>query len=184
MSRLSAAAQEGGPVEKAWEATGKGELARARGKNDPRLWRKAAEHWDAISRPYYSALVRFREAEAAIESADRSAAASAATAALETAQRLGAGWLTEEVEGLMHRAPRLLRSQRAAHTRRSWPDRGGSSRGRPRPTADAGRGRARRHLRGVHRRRRRTRAARPARRRGDRVRVLAAPQAPDRLRPR
>jgi DNA-binding CsgD family transcriptional regulator/tetratricopeptide (TPR) repeat protein len=104
MSRLSAAAQEGGPVEKAWEATGKGELARARGKSDPRLWRKATEQWDALSRPYHSALVRFREAEAAIESGDRSAAASAASAALQTAQRLGAGWLTGEVEALVHRA--------------------------------------------------------------------------------
>jgi DNA-binding CsgD family transcriptional regulator/tetratricopeptide (TPR) repeat protein len=103
-SRLVAAAQEGGPVEKAWEATGKAELARARGRNDPRLWRRAAERWDAISRPYYVALVGFREAEAAVESGDRPAAAGPASAALETARRLGAGWLTEELEGLIHRA--------------------------------------------------------------------------------
>src|SRR5207302_8331876 len=63
-SRLEAAAQEGGPVERAWLATGKAELARARGRSDPALWRKAADRWESIGRPYQAALVSWREAEA------------------------------------------------------------------------------------------------------------------------
>jgi DNA-binding NarL/FixJ family response regulator len=50
------------------------------------------------------ALVRYREAEAAIESGDRAAGGSAASAALETARRLGATWLTQELEALVQRA--------------------------------------------------------------------------------
>src|SRR5262249_54489847 len=42
MQRLRAAATEGGPVESAWKASGAAELARARGKSDPKLWVTAA----------------------------------------------------------------------------------------------------------------------------------------------
>ena len=42
MQRLRAAAEEGGPVESAWKAMGAAELARARGRSDPKLWLAAA----------------------------------------------------------------------------------------------------------------------------------------------
>ncbi len=104
LSRLDAAAQEGGPVEAAWLAAGKAEMASARGRNKPAAWREAARQWDAISRPYYAAIMRWREAEAAVEADERDKADESARAALQTARRLSAGWLTDEVEGLARRA--------------------------------------------------------------------------------
>jgi ATP/maltotriose-dependent transcriptional regulator MalT len=104
MSSLRAAAQEGGPVERAWRAVGAAELARGRGRNDPRLWAKAAAEWDALERPYPAAISRWRLAEALVEADDRIAAASAASAALEAAKRLGAGWLSGELTTLRGRA--------------------------------------------------------------------------------
>ena len=103
-SRLDAAAQEGGPVEEAWLAVGKAEMARARARNNPMLWSAAAERWDAIGRPYAVAIGRWREAEAAVEAVDRTAAAEAARAALASARELGASWLAEEIEALAQRA--------------------------------------------------------------------------------
>jgi DNA-binding NarL/FixJ family response regulator len=50
------------------------------------------------------AIARWREAEAHVAADDRDAAAAAAGEALEIARRLGAGWLTGEVEGLIARA--------------------------------------------------------------------------------
>jgi len=104
MQRLRAAAQEGGPVERAWRAVGAAELARARGRNDPALWRKAAEEWDRLERLYHAAIARWREAEALIEAGDRTAAASAVVAALEFSERVGAGWLAGELTALASRA--------------------------------------------------------------------------------
>jgi len=103
-TRLAAAAQEGGPVERAWQAVGKAELARARGRDDPALWRRAAAEWEAIERPYQLMMCRWREAEAAIASGDREAAAEAAGTALATARELGSRWLGEELEALSGRA--------------------------------------------------------------------------------
>jgi DNA-binding CsgD family transcriptional regulator/tetratricopeptide (TPR) repeat protein len=104
LSRLGAAAQEGGPVERAWQAVGKAEMARARARNDPALWAAAADRWHAIERPYPTAIMRWREAEAAVEAEDRTAAIAPARAALKTARALGARWLAEEVEALAQRA--------------------------------------------------------------------------------
>ncbi|MFL5829510.1 MAG: AAA family ATPase [Solirubrobacteraceae bacterium] len=104
VDRLSAAAQEGGPVERAWRDNGAAELARARGRNDGARWRKAAAAWDAISRPYPAAMARWREAEAEIEAGDRGTAAEAARAALATAHELGSKWLATEVSVLAERA--------------------------------------------------------------------------------
>jgi DNA-binding CsgD family transcriptional regulator/tetratricopeptide (TPR) repeat protein len=104
MDRLSAAAQEGGPVEKAWRDTGAAELARARGRGGAAPWRKAAVAWEAISRPYPVAMMRWREAEAEVEAGDREAAAEAARAALDTARKLGSEWLATEVSVLAERA--------------------------------------------------------------------------------
>ena len=98
--RLRAAAQAGGPVEKAYLAVGAAELARARGRNDPGLWRKAAAKWGEIGRPYQVAIARWREAEANVEAGDRAVAATAARGSLDTARRLGARWLAEEVNAL------------------------------------------------------------------------------------
>jgi DNA-binding CsgD family transcriptional regulator/tetratricopeptide (TPR) repeat protein len=104
LSRLDAAAEEGGPVERAWQAVGKAQLARARARNNPSPWAAAADRWDAIERPYAAAIIRWRQAEAAVESEDRAAAVDAACAAVETARRLGARWLQAEVEALAQRA--------------------------------------------------------------------------------
>jgi len=104
LTRLAAAAQEGGPVERAWHATGKAELARARGRNQGPLWESAAAHWEAMSRPYETAIVRWRAAEAYAEADQRACAAATAQAAFETARRLGARWLEAEVLGLAGRA--------------------------------------------------------------------------------
>jgi ATP/maltotriose-dependent transcriptional regulator MalT len=103
LQRLRAAAEEGGPVERAWLATGTAELARGRGRNDPKLWRKAASAWNELHRPYEAACAQWREAEAQIEAGDRAAAAIVAGAALEFAERAGAGWLDGELVALAGR---------------------------------------------------------------------------------
>ncbi|MDQ6607068.1 MAG: AAA family ATPase [Actinomycetota bacterium] len=104
VDRLRAAAQDGGPVEQAWSTTGKAELARARGRQDPRLWTAAAEAWERIERPYPVAITRWRAAEAQVERGDRAAAAESAHAALELASSLGSRWLVAELEALWERA--------------------------------------------------------------------------------
>jgi DNA-binding CsgD family transcriptional regulator len=108
MDRLAAAAQEGGPVELAWRETGAAELARARGRDKPALWRKAAEAWEAVSRPYPAAMSRWRAAEAEVEAGNREAAAESALAALTAARELGAKWLATEVSVLAERARLVL----------------------------------------------------------------------------
>ncbi|MGN6867883.1 MAG: ATP-binding protein [Solirubrobacteraceae bacterium] len=104
IERLRAAAEEGGPVESAWRAVGVAELARARGKNDFKLWIAAARAWDAISRPFQRAMALWRATEAQIDAGDRVAAAETAQTALEVARGLGAGWLVDEVTALAQRA--------------------------------------------------------------------------------
>jgi DNA-binding CsgD family transcriptional regulator/tetratricopeptide (TPR) repeat protein len=102
--RLRAAAQEGGPVERAWKTVGTAELARARGRDDPRLWLKAAREWEAMDCPYRGALARRRAADAYIEAGERGAAAQAAGESLDVARRLGARWLIDEITALGERA--------------------------------------------------------------------------------
>ncbi len=108
--RLRAAAEAGGPVERAFLAQGKADLARARARNDPALWSKAAAAWEDIDRPYHVAFMRWREAEAHVDAGERVAAGEAARAALVTARRLGARWLAEEVLALAERARLALGS--------------------------------------------------------------------------
>jgi DNA-binding CsgD family transcriptional regulator len=79
-------------------------MASARSRNSPALWRNAAGLWDAIDRPYHAAIMRWREAEAAVEAGDRAAAEEPARAALSVARELGAHWLIGEIEGLARRA--------------------------------------------------------------------------------
>jgi DNA-binding CsgD family transcriptional regulator len=104
LMRVQAAAEPEGPVERAWLAHAEAAFSRAHGDADPALAVAAAEAWDAVARPYPAAEARWRAAEAHIARGDREAAAPLAAAALETARRLGAGWLTGEVEGLAARA--------------------------------------------------------------------------------
>jgi DNA-binding CsgD family transcriptional regulator len=104
LSRLDAAAQEGGPVEEAWLAVGRAELCRGTARNDPDLWREAAGRWESVERPYLAAIARWREAEAEVEGGDRDAAAAAARSALIVAAELRARWLEDEVVALAQRA--------------------------------------------------------------------------------
>ena len=104
MQRLRAAAQEGGPVERAWQAVGAAELSRARGRSDPKLWSTAAKEWDAITRPFQRAIALWRATEAYVEAGDRPAACGTARDALEISERLGARWLADELSALAQRA--------------------------------------------------------------------------------
>jgi ATP/maltotriose-dependent transcriptional regulator MalT len=104
LDRLEAAAADGGPVEAGWLTVGIAEAARARGEDDPALWQRAAESWEALERPYCAAMVRWRQAEALVGADNRAAAAAVASSALEVAERLGAGWLAGELRGLCARA--------------------------------------------------------------------------------
>jgi DNA-binding CsgD family transcriptional regulator/tetratricopeptide (TPR) repeat protein len=111
VQRLGAAAQSGGPVERAWREFGQAEVARARGRSDAALWAAAARSWDALGRPYHAALARHREAEALVERGERDTAAAVAGEALERAGALGAGWLEGELRGLAGRARLRLDGQ-------------------------------------------------------------------------
>jgi DNA-binding CsgD family transcriptional regulator/tetratricopeptide (TPR) repeat protein len=113
--RLEAAAQEGGPIERARLAQGRAELARARNRDSRREWAKAATAWAAIKRPYPEALARWREAEALAAADDRPGAAIAAGAALAGAQSLGSRWLVREVQALCDRARLQLDTARPAN---------------------------------------------------------------------
>jgi DNA-binding NarL/FixJ family response regulator/tetratricopeptide (TPR) repeat protein len=104
MQRLRAASQEGGPVERAWQAAGAAELARARGRHDPKLWAASAQEWESISRPLQRAIALYRATEAHVDAGDRGAAAEAARDALAIAQRLGSRWLVDELTALAQRA--------------------------------------------------------------------------------
>jgi DNA-binding CsgD family transcriptional regulator len=103
VGRLEAAAGEGGPVERAFLADGKAEMARARGRGGAPQWAKAAAAWDDVQRPYEAAMARWREAEAWVSAGERTQAARAAAAALQTANELGSNWLSGEVTALGER---------------------------------------------------------------------------------
>jgi DNA-binding CsgD family transcriptional regulator len=104
LQRLDAAAQDGGPVERARLAQGRAEMARARNRPGHKEWAKAAKAWSDIGRPYPVALARWREAEALVAANDRPAAIEAARAALTIAEQLGSDWLDREVRALCERA--------------------------------------------------------------------------------
>jgi DNA-binding CsgD family transcriptional regulator len=93
-----------GPLEVAWLLLARAERTHAAGAPEPSAFAAAAEAWAALERPYPAAVLRFREAEAHVAAGDRDAARAAARAARDTAVRLGAGWLRDEVEGLAARA--------------------------------------------------------------------------------
>ena len=104
MVRATAEEAEGRPVEAAMLAMAEAELARAEGEDDPALWSAAAERWERLQRPYPTAIARWRQAQAALGRTDRNAAGRALAEARAIAERLGAGWLSGEVDGLATRA--------------------------------------------------------------------------------
>jgi DNA-binding CsgD family transcriptional regulator/tetratricopeptide (TPR) repeat protein len=104
VERLDAAAAEGGPVERAYLAEAKAELARARGRGAARDWALAATAWDEIERPYPAATARWRQAEALVAAGKRTEAATVASDGLQVARRLGSQWLVEELTTLGERA--------------------------------------------------------------------------------
>jgi DNA-binding CsgD family transcriptional regulator/tetratricopeptide (TPR) repeat protein len=104
LARVRDASESGGVVELAWLLTAQAELERARARPAPGRWARAADAWQAIARPYPAALARWREAEAHVEAGDRDAAGPPARLARRTADRLGAAFLTAEIESLAARA--------------------------------------------------------------------------------
>ncbi len=106
MVELARAAVEDGarPVEAATLASAEGDLARARGADDPQLWAAAAQAWERVDRPYPRAVARWRQAQAELARGDRDAAARSLGDAIAGAKELGAGWLLGEAEGFRARA--------------------------------------------------------------------------------
>jgi DNA-binding CsgD family transcriptional regulator len=104
VERLDAAAAEGGPVERAYLAEAKAELARARGRGAAREWELAAIAWHEIERPYPAATARWRQAEALVAAGKRTEAATVAADGLQVARRIGSGWLVDELTTLGERA--------------------------------------------------------------------------------
>jgi DNA-binding NarL/FixJ family response regulator len=84
--------------------TAAAEATRIAGRPDPSAWRAVAEAWTAFDRPYFSALARWREAEAALAAGDRAAATVALRLADAGAAGLGARPLREALEALARRA--------------------------------------------------------------------------------
>jgi DNA-binding CsgD family transcriptional regulator len=114
MDRLTAAAEAGGPVETGWRDTGAAEYGRARGRNDPKLWLKAAKSWEAIGRVYPATMARWRATEAYVEAGEREAAADEARRVVQAARGLGSTWLVQETTALAERARLDLRSANGA----------------------------------------------------------------------
>jgi DNA-binding CsgD family transcriptional regulator len=104
VERLDAAAAEGGPVERAYLAEARAELARARDKGAAREWALTATAWDEVQRPYPAATARWRQAETLVAGGHRTEAAKVADEALRAARRLGSRWLVEELTTLGDRA--------------------------------------------------------------------------------
>jgi DNA-binding CsgD family transcriptional regulator/tetratricopeptide (TPR) repeat protein len=104
VSRATAAATNSGPLEVAWMLVARAERTRARGEAQASAYAAAAQAWAALERPYPAAVARLREAEAHANAGDRAAATVAAGEAHDTAMRIGAGWLRDEVEGLAARS--------------------------------------------------------------------------------
>ena len=92
------------PVEAARLVDAEATLARAEGEDDPARWTAAAEAWESLARPYPAAMARWMRAQAELGRGDRDAARRSLGETAATAHRLGAVWLTAEVEGLALRA--------------------------------------------------------------------------------
>ena len=99
LSRVRAAAEAGGPIESALQASAEAHILRANSELAVQQWRAAGAAWDGLERPLMAAIARWRAAESALAHGDRETAAQAAATALAAARRLGAAWLVEELEG-------------------------------------------------------------------------------------
>jgi DNA-binding NarL/FixJ family response regulator len=104
IARVEACAEGERPVEAAFLATARAELARAQDRDAPALWTAAEAAWLALGRPYRAAQATRRKAESVLAAGDRDGAAEAAAEALASAQRIGARWLASEIEGFALRA--------------------------------------------------------------------------------
>ena len=133
--------QEGGPVERAWLAEGKAELARARGRGDPRVGQGGDARGSRSSVPTRSRSRAGARPRRTSTAGDRAAAAPLARAALESANELGSEWLAAEVDG----ARRTRAGSTSASTSRSngadGAARRGSVRAHPARAPGAGAGR-------------------------------------------
>jgi DNA-binding CsgD family transcriptional regulator len=94
--------------------TAAAEATRVSGPPDPSAWRAVAEAWTAFDRPYFAALARWREAEAALAAGDRAAATAALQLADAAAASLGARPLREALEALARRARIALKAPESA----------------------------------------------------------------------
>ena len=107
---MRACAEDGGPLEQAYLAHAEADHCRAVGSDQAERWVAAAAAWDALGRPYPAAVARWRKAEALVAAGDREARRPVvASAAMATAERLGAAWLAGELESLAARARLRLR---------------------------------------------------------------------------
>jgi DNA-binding CsgD family transcriptional regulator/tetratricopeptide (TPR) repeat protein len=114
LTRASAGEYDG-PVERAVLAAATAQAARAAARADTaELWDPAAAAWRELGRPYEEARCLWRRAEALITADDRVAAAEVASDAHEIAARLGADWLTAELDSLAARARLALTGAGAA----------------------------------------------------------------------
>jgi predicted ATPase/DNA-binding CsgD family transcriptional regulator len=104
VARVRACAEDGGALANAYLEQAEADYCRALGVDQTERWARAAAAWDALGRPYPAALARWRHAEALVAAGDRDAAVPVARAALETAERLGAAWLSGELDSLAARA--------------------------------------------------------------------------------
>jgi hypothetical protein len=79
------------PEPAVWLVTAEAEYSRVYGRDDPQTWAGVADQWERIGQPYQAAVARYRQADALLRHrGDRGQAATAARAARDTAQRLGA----------------------------------------------------------------------------------------------
>ncbi|MEZ0291103.1 MAG: LuxR C-terminal-related transcriptional regulator, partial [Solirubrobacteraceae bacterium] len=72
--------------------------------DEPERYAEAAAAWRELGRPYRAARALWRQAEALVAEGDREAAAAPASEAVETAERVGAAGLEDEVQSLAARA--------------------------------------------------------------------------------
>jgi DNA-binding CsgD family transcriptional regulator len=104
MRQMAGAADAPLPETVAWLATAEADYARVHRRDDAQTWAGVANEWDRIGQPYPAALARYRQADALLRHrGDRTQAATAARAALEVANRLGAEPLAADLRGLAQR---------------------------------------------------------------------------------
>jgi DNA-binding CsgD family transcriptional regulator/tetratricopeptide (TPR) repeat protein len=115
VARAQAAAAGDGPLQVGWLLMTRAERTRAAGAPDPAAYAAAADAWTALERPYPAAVMRYREAEAYVNAADRAAALAPARDARAAAADIGAAWLRSEVDGLAARARLALGDEHTEH---------------------------------------------------------------------